>query len=63
LPIADKGINATNIQLLKVKSSRNRTLKLVAKIIYEKGGMKKEVVEARPHRPGFGCRVFLKARL
>jgi len=34
----------------------------VAKIIYEKGGMKEEVVEARPRRTGFGGKVFLKAR-
>jgi len=26
----------------------------VAKIIHEKGGMKEEVIEARPHRTGFG---------
>jgi len=56
-------INATETKQLKVESSRNRALQLVAKIIYEKGGMKEEVVEARPHRTGFGGRVFLKAGL
>jgi len=38
--IADKGINATNIQQLKAESSQSRMLTLVAKK-YEKGGMKK----------------------